>query len=39
MKLLKKGLISDDLISGTGSSDVDIFDHSRFNGYAKGNSG
>jgi hypothetical protein len=38
-KLFEKGRIGDDFVRGEGSSDVDIFNDSRFDEYVEGNSG
>jgi hypothetical protein len=38
-KLFEKGRIGDYFVRGTRSSDMDIFDNSRFDGYVEGNSG
>jgi hypothetical protein len=38
-KLFEKGRVGDDFVRGTRSSDMDIFDNSRFDGYVKGNIG
>jgi len=38
-KLLKEGIISDNLIGGTLISNVNILENSRFNGYVDGDGG
>jgi hypothetical protein len=38
-KLLKKRLVGDNFIIGARSSDMHIFDNSRFNGYVEGDGG
>jgi hypothetical protein len=38
-KLFEKGCVGDDFIKGTRSSDMDIFDNTRFDRYVEGNSG